>query len=163
MAEAIAQVVGFLLVCMAAGAVASSFPPRAREWYAALKKPPWTPPDRAFGPVWAILYLVMGFSAWLVWRHAGWEGAPAALLLFFVQLVFNVLWAALFFGMRSPAAALVEISVLWVMIAATAAAFWPVSPAAALMLVPYLAWISFLAALTLSVWRMNRAAPTTPR
>ncbi len=163
MAEAIAQVVGFLLVCMAAGAVASSFPPRARGWYAALRKPPWTPPDHAFGPVWTVIYLVMGLAAWMVWRRAGWEGAPAALTLFLGQLVLNVLWSALFFGMRSPAAAFIEIVILWAMIAATAAAFWSISPAAALMLVPYLAWISFLAALTLAVWRMNRAAPTMPR
>jgi tryptophan-rich sensory protein len=157
MAKTIAEIAGFLLVCVAAGAMGSAFTARAiPEWYAALQKPPWTPPDRVFGPVWSALYLMMGLAAWLVWRKAGWTGATTALALFCVQLVLNVLWSALFFGMRAPGAAFIEIVLLWVMIAATLVSFWKITPAAGALLAPYLLWVAFAAALNLAVWRMNR-------
>ena len=157
MARSVAEVVGFLLICFAAGAIGSAFTARAiPDWYVGLRKPTWTPPDWVFGPVWSALYLMMGLAAWLVWRKAGWTGATTALALFGVQLVLNVLWSALFFGLRAPGAAFVEIVILWAMIAATLVAFWQVTPLAGALFVPYLAWVAFAAALNLAVWRMNR-------
>jgi tryptophan-rich sensory protein len=147
----------FLALCFGAGALGSLFTsPSIPTWYAELKRPVWTPPNWLFGPVWTALYLMMGVAGWLVWRQAGVSGAAWALALFGLQLALNVLWAILFFGMRSPGVAFGEIVVLWVAIAGTLAAFWRVSPTAGVLLVPYLLWVSFATALNLSIWRLNR-------
>jgi tryptophan-rich sensory protein len=97
----------------------------------------------------------MGVAAWLVWRRHGFRGAPAALWLFIVQLFANALWTWLFFGLHRGAFALAEIAVLWLLIAATISAFWPLQRLAALLLIPYLAWVSFASALTFSLWQLN--------
>jgi len=124
-------------------------------WYPTLDKPAWTPPDSLFGPVWTALYLMMGVAAWLVWRRAGKERARYPLALFALQLLLNAGWSLLFFGLRSPGLGLIEIALLWLAIAATLWAFARVQGWAALLLVPYLAWVSFAAALNLAIWRMN--------
>jgi tryptophan-rich sensory protein len=153
------QVIGLLLwvaVVIAAAAVGSAFTaPAIPAWYAGLRKPSFTPPSWIFGPVWSALYLMMAAAAWLVWRRGGWAAATAPLVLFLVQLAFNVGWSGLFFGLRQPGAAFAEIVVLWCLIAATLAALWRVSPAAGALLAPYLAWVSFAAALNFAVWRLN--------
>jgi len=131
-----------------ASAVAGSF-------YAQLDRPDWAPPAAVFGPVWSVLYLMMSLAAWLVWRERGWRGAPVALALFCVQLVANALWTWLFFAWRLGLWSLVDIVVLWGLIIGTIFGFWRVRPLAALLLAPYLAWVSFAAALTLVVWRLN--------
>lgn len=143
---------GFLSL---SGLVASSgilFKPGT--WYTGLRKPGWTPPNRAFPIVWSILYLMIAVSGWLVWRNAGWVAGPFA--LFGLQMVLNFLWSWLFFGLRKPLWALADIGLLAVAVAATALAFAPLSGTAALMLVPYLAWVCVAFALNLSVWRLNR-------
>ena len=128
-----------------------------QEWYPTLSKPPFNPPSWVFGPVWTLLYLMMGVAAFLVWQK-GWElgAVKAALILFAVQLVLNGLWSILFFGMRSPGLAFVEILVLWVAIGGTVVLFWRVSPVAGMLLLPYEAWVSFAAVLNGSIWFLNR-------
>lgn len=127
------------------------------DWYPSLAKPPFNPPAWVFGPVWTALYAMMGVALYLVWRQ-GWQrpDVRAAMLLFAVQLVLNGLWSVLFFGLRSPALAFAEILALWAAIAATAAAFRSVAPAAALLMLPYLAWVTFAAVLNGSIWWLNR-------
>jgi len=124
-------------------------------WYPALDKPSWTPPDWLFGPVWTLLYMMMGVAAWLVWRGAASGRARLPLLLFALQLLLNACWSLLFFGLRSPGLALIEIVLLWLAIAATLWAFARVRAWAALLLAPYLAWVTFAAALNLEIWRLN--------
>lgn len=140
-------------VTLAAGWIGSRFAPG--EWYAALAKPSWNPPGYLFGPVWSILYLLMAVSAWLVWRKAGFSGAGVALGLFLLQLILNALWSYLFFGLHRPDLAFIDIVALWLVILATLLAFWPISGPAGLLLLPYLAWVSFASALNLQLWRLN--------
>ena len=126
-------------------------------WYPTLVKPPFNPPAWVFGPVWTLLYIMMGAAAFLVWRH---EPATAevrlALVAFIVQLALNGLWSILFFGLQAPGWALVEIVLLWLAIGATLVLFWSVVPAAGLLLIPYLAWVSFATVLNASLWWLNR-------
>jgi translocator protein len=143
----------WLAISFVPGLIGSQFMPG--PWYVALQKPSWTPPGAVFGPVWTILYISMGIAAWLVWRRAGFSGAPLALGLFLVQLIFNGLWSYLFFGLHQPGLAFVEIVLLWVLILATLIAFWRVQPAAGALLAPYLLWVSFASVLNFQLWRLN--------
>lgn len=145
-----------IAVCFACGTIGSLMTtPALHRWYPSLLKPAWTPPDGVFAPVWSVLYLTMAIAAWRVWlRRPSPEVAPA-LQLFGVQLVLNVGWSGLFFGLHSPRAGLLGIAVLWCAIAATIVAFHRVTAFAAWILVPYLAWVSFAAALNFTVWRLN--------
>jgi benzodiazapine receptor len=138
------------------GAAATGAIFRPGDWYRRLDKPPWRPPDWLFAPVWTMLYASIAMSGWLVWRAAGIEGAALPLAVFALQLLLNAAWTPLFFGLRRPDLALVEIVMLWGSIAATIVLFYPVSAAAAWLLVPYLAWVSFASALNASIWRRNR-------
>lgn len=135
-----------------AGAIASAGAP---SFYSELSLPPWAPPAWLFGPVWSVLYVLMGLAAWLVWRKHGFRGASTALRLFVVQLFANALWTWIFFVWRHGALSLAEIVALWLLIASTIAAFWRLHKPAALLLVPYLAWVSFATALTFLLWRLN--------
>jgi tryptophan-rich sensory protein len=124
-------------------------------WYPTLVRPAWTPPAWAFGPVWTALYLLMAVAAWLVWRERARAAVGVPLALYAAQLVLNVAWSGLFFGLRSPAAALADIAALWLAIAATLVAFARVRPLAAGLLAPYLAWVTYAAALNWALWRLN--------
>jgi tryptophan-rich sensory protein len=143
----------WLLLCFAAASFGALFTPG--DWYAALKKPAWNPPGWIFGPVWSALYTLMGVAAWLVWRRGGAAAQRRPLGLFLAQLALNATWSPLFFGLHQPGLAFAEIVLLWLAIAWTLTAFWPVHRTAACMLVPYLAWVSFAAALNFKLWRMN--------
>lgn len=129
-------------------------------WYRTLDRPAWSPPDAAFGPVWSTLYASQAVAAWLVWRadhrRPGDLAAEPALALYGAQLFLNVAWPVLFFGLRRPGLALVEIAVLWVAIAATVTSFAHRHRTAALLLVPYLAWVAYAAVLNADVWWRNR-------
>ncbi|MEW5928971.1 MAG: TspO/MBR family protein [Gemmatimonadota bacterium] len=146
---------GWLAVSFAAAAVGGAASANAGSFYAQLARPDWAPPASLFGPVWSVLYVLQGVAAWLVWRERGFGGTRAALGLFGVQLAANALWTWLFFAWRQGAPAFAEILVLWVLILATMVAFWRVRPLAGALLLPYLLWVSFAAALTWSVWRLN--------
>jgi len=129
----------------------------AASFYAQLVRPSWAPPGWLFGPVWSVLYSLMALSAWLVWRRVGLPAAGRAIFLYGAQLAANALWSWLFFAWHMGAAAFVEVVVLWLLIVATVAAFWRISRIAAVLLVPYLAWVSFASALTFAIWRRNPA------
>jgi translocator protein len=146
---------GWLLASFVAGGVGGFASINAAGFYGQLVQPAWAPPAWLFGPVWSVLFVLMGVSAWLVWRRHGFHGAGAALKLYLIQLVANALWTWLFFAWQQGALALAEIAVLWLLIAGTIAAFWRLHRVAALLLVPYLAWVSFAAALNFSLWRLN--------
>jgi translocator protein len=139
-----------VFVAAALGALASV---EAAAFYAQLDKPSWAPPAWLFGPVWSVLYLLMGVAAWLVWRSP--RPDRLALTLFVVQLVANALWSWLFFAWHRGALAAIEVVVLLALIAATVAAFARTSRAAALLMAPYLAWVAFACVLTWTVWRGN--------
>jgi tryptophan-rich sensory protein len=127
----------------------------AGGFYGELARPGWAPPAWLFGPVWTLLYILMGLGAWLVWRKRGVPGVSTALALYVVQLALNALWTWLFFAWRSGAAAFIEILVLLAVLAATFVRFRKASSAAALMLVPYILWTGFATILTFSVWKAN--------
>jgi translocator protein len=124
-------------------------------WYAALEQPSWAPPDWVFGPVWTALYFSMGLAAWLVWRRRGLDAPWGAHGIYAVQLVLNGMWSWIFFGLQRPGLAFAEILVLWLAIVATVVAFGRVRPLAGGLLLPYLAWVSFAAALNGTIWRLN--------
>ncbi|WP_332289401.1 TspO/MBR family protein [Aquincola agrisoli] len=149
--------IAWLALCAAAGAVGAIASSDAPAFYAELARPGWAPPASAFGPVWSLLYTLMGVAAWLVWRRHGWRQAGPALLLFVVQLALNALWSWLFFAWRLGGAALADIVLLVLLIAATSVAFWPLQRAASVLLWPYLAWVGFATALNYTLWRMNPA------
>lgn len=144
--------VGWLLVTFAAAAIGAIASVDAGELYLSLDRPAWAPPASAFAPVWTILYILMAVAAWLVWLRRGFTRGH---VLFLAQLVANALWTWLFFAWRAGAFAFVEALVLWLLVAGTAIAFWRVQRAAALLLAPYLAWVTFAIALTYAVWQRN--------
>ena len=146
---------GWLGLTIATGALGGMASRNAPEFYAQLSKPAWAPPVWLFGPAWTTLYLLMAVAAWLVWRERGWAGARVALGLFLTQLAFNALWSWLFFVWRSGALAFADIVVLVVLIVATMLGFARVSRLAAALLLPYIGWVLFATALTISVWLRN--------
>ena len=149
--------VGWLFASFVTGALGGFASINAAGFYGQLVQPAWAPPAWLFGPVWSVLFVLMGISAWLVWRQHGFGGAGAALKLYGAQLVANALWTWLFFAWRLGDVAFAEIALLWLLIAATIVLFWRLHRLAALLLVPYLAWVSFAAALNFSLLRLNPA------
>jgi tryptophan-rich sensory protein len=142
-----------LAITFAAAFVGSRFP--VDEWYGALTKPSWNPPNWLFGPVWTVLYLLMAISVWLVWRKEGLGGAILPLVVFIVQLILNGAWSWLFFGLHRPALALIEILGLWLVILVNIIMFWRIDTVAGVLLLPYLAWVTFAAFLNYTLWRLN--------
>ena len=145
----------WVATCAAAGGIGAIASAKAPEFYAALVKPSWAPPAEVFGPVWTLLYMAMAVAAWLVWRERGWARARGALGLFVLQLGLNALWSWLFFGWHRGGLAFADILVLLALIVATTAAFARIRRLAAWLMAPYLAWVSFAAALNYSVWQRN--------
>ena len=145
---------GWLLFCFAATGTAAFV--STGGWYAALQKPSWNPPSWVFGPAWTTLYTLLAIAAWLVGREGGWKKQRLALALFVIQWVLNALWTPLFFGLHLPGAALVDITLLWLVLAVTTKAFWQVKTVAGVLLIPYLAWVTFAAALNFTIWQLNR-------
>jgi tryptophan-rich sensory protein len=143
---------------LAASAIGSFATVRAiPTWYKSLAKPSFNPPDWLFGPAWTVLYLLMAVAAWLVWKQGiGAPGVKLALAVFLVQLILNCLWSILFFGLRSPLAGLVDIVAMWLAILATIILFFRVSVPAGVLLLPYIAWVSFAALLNAAILRLNR-------
>lgn len=146
---------GWLALCFAVAALGALASRDAPAFYGQLDRPAWAPPGSVFGPVWTVLYALMAIAAWQVWRMRGWAGAARPLGLFVAQLVLNGLWSWLFFGWRLGALAFVDVLLLVALVAATAAGFWRIHRSAGLLLLPYLAWITFATALTWSVWQRN--------
>jgi benzodiazapine receptor len=153
---------GFLAATYGAAALGTGLTAGSlNTWYRMLRRPRWTPPDRLFGPVWTILYTLMAVSAWLIRRAATEQPAQAAaaqraLTAWGVQLVLNVTWPAVFFGGRRIGGGLVVMGFLWIAIVASLGLARHVSRPAAGLLLPYLAWTSFAAALNARIWHLNR-------
>jgi translocator protein len=148
--------VGLLAAVFVAGALGAVVTiPQIPGWYRAIAKPDWTPPDQVFGPAWTTLYVLMAIAAFLVWRRPDGPGQRRALVLWWAQLAANALWSPLFFGLHRLGLALADIALLWLLVLATIVAFRPVRGLAAGLLVPYLLWVSFAAALNTAVWQLN--------
>ena len=147
--------VGWLVASFAASAVGAVASIQTKSFYSQLAQPDWAPPPEVFGPVWTVLYALMGIAAWLVWRSGGFRANRQALTLFLLQLAFNALWSWLFFAWHRGVLALVDVIVLWTLIAATLVSFWRVRPLAGALLIPYLLWVSFAAALNFCLWQLN--------
>lgn len=143
----------FIVICLVVGGSGAAFPPG--EWYRQLAKPPFNPPAWVFGPVWTLLYILMGVSAWLVWLRPGLPAARIPLLLFAAQMALNGAWSWIFFGGHQVGLALIDILLLWAAIAATLISFWRIRRPAAALLIPYLLWVSFATYLNAALWYLN--------
>ena len=147
-----------ILLCLSAGGIGSVFTSSAiPEWYATLVKPSFSPPNGIFAPVWTILYIMMGLAAALVWQK-GLQNPQVrtALIAFLIQLILNMIWSVLFFGLRAPLYGLVDILFLWGMILVTIARFSRVSISAALLLIPYILWVTFATGLNFGIFLLNK-------
>lgn len=152
-AHSLTTLFGFIAACFVTAFIGSLF--RPGDWYERLAKPSWRPPNGVFAPVWSVLYFSIAISGWLVWRKAGFVNAAFPLTAYFVQLVLNAAWSPIFFRVHRLDVGFFDISLLWLSIVTTIILFYPIQAAAALLLVPYLAWVSFAAALNFAIWRLN--------
>ncbi|MDH4270004.1 MAG: tryptophan-rich sensory protein [Dehalococcoidia bacterium] len=157
--DSVIKLVVSIIASFAAGGIGSLFTFKAIPiWYAGLKKPRYTPPSWAFGPVWTILYVLMGISVFLVWRNGlASNGVMLAFILFWVQLCINALWSVIFFGMKSKGGGVITIIILWFLILATIVTSFRVSSWAGALLIPYIVWVSIASYLNIGVWVLNRA------
>ena len=151
------ELVLFVAFCEMAGVIGAFFTTSSiPTWYAGLRKPDLAPPNWVFAPVWTTLYGLMGVSLFLVWRKTLGKGSRSlAIAVFIMQLILNVLWSYLFFGLRSPFLGVVEITILWFAIAATVTFFSRISRTAGLILLPYLGWVSLAAYLNYMIFTLN--------
>ena len=147
--------IGWLAIVFAVAGVGAVASIEASSFYAQLVRPSWAPPASAFGPVWSLLYLLMGIAAWLVWRERSAIRQITALTLFLVQLCANALWSWLFFAWHNGAFAFADVLILTALISATVIVFWRISRLAAALMLPYLACVCLASALTWSVWQSN--------
>jgi benzodiazapine receptor len=154
-AKQIVGLIGWLLLSFVAAAIGAVASVQAATFYQQLAQPTWAPPSSVFGPVWSVLYALIGIAAWLVWREGGWRRQRGVLTLFLVQLGMNALWSWLFFAWHRGALAVADIALLWLLIVATLVGFWRVRPLAGALLLPYLCWVSFASALNFAVWQLN--------
>lgn len=149
---------GFVAACIAVASSGAIFKPG--DWYEGLAKPWWRPPNWAFPIVWSVLYLMIAVSGWLVWRKAGFAAAALPLAVYGVQLALNASWSFFFFGLKRMDLALVDVSLLWLSIVALIALFQPIDTTAALLLAPYLLWVSIASFLNWTMLRLNPTART---
>ncbi len=151
------KLIACLVLCQLAGAVGSLATMRAiPTWYAGINKPSLRPPDWVFGPVWFFLYLLMGIALFLVFRKGfSTPAIKTAVMVFAVQLFLNTIWSFLFFGLRSPLLGLIDIGLLWTAIVLTIWFFAGVSKPSAILLVPYILWVSFAVVLNFRIWQLN--------
>ena len=152
-----AYVIAAIIMCELAGVIGSIFTTSAiPTWYVTLNQPSFNPPAWLFGPVWTLLYALMGIAAFLVWNK-GWARIDVrkAIYIFIFQLIINAAWSVIFFGLQNPAAAFVDIIVLWLAILATMLSFAKISKPAVWLLAPYILWVSFAAVLNYSIWMLN--------
>lgn len=148
--------VGFVLLPLGVGLVGSLVTtPAIPTWYASLTLPGFAPPPVVFGPVWTLLYLLMGVASAMVWVASSSQWRSLGLKVYAGQLGLNLLWSMLFFGLRSPLLGLVNILALLAMILVTASYFWRVNRLAGILLVPYILWVSFASMLNFAIWRLN--------
>ena len=143
----------FLLAVILAASSGAIFKPG--DWYREMTKPSWTPPDWVFGAGWSVLYILIAIAGWRVWERADGDAVVLPMAVYAIQLGLNAGWSAIFFGLKRPDWAFAEVAALWTAIVANIVVFYPIDPLAAWLLLPYLAWVTFAAALNLAVWRLN--------
>ena len=148
---------GWLALCLGVGAVGARWTaPAIPAWYRTLRKPKYNPPNWIFGPVWTMLYILMAVAIW----HCQYAASPSdwrvASAVFLLQLALNLAWSWIFFHRHAILAALVELGVLWLAIVVELAVLLAADRFAAVLLVPYLAWVSFAFSLNAAIWRLNR-------
>ncbi len=152
----LAAIAAIVPVFLAGGIGSSATLPAIPTWYAALNKPWFTPPNWVFGPAWTVLYIMMAYAFWRVLTlDRPLADKRAAIIVFLVQVFFNGLWSVVFFGMRSPYGGLFVVAAMWLSIGANIYVFGKLDRIAAWLLVPYLAWVTFAAALNIGVYRLN--------
>jgi benzodiazapine receptor len=156
--SSIIKLIVSIVASFAAGGIGSLFTFKAiPTWYAALKKPPYTPPNQVFGPVWTILYILMGISVYFVWQKGlATNGALLAFVLFWIQLILNAMWSVIFFGLKSKGGGVITIVALWLLILVTIITFFQVSGWAGALLIPYIFWVSIAAYLNTGIWILNK-------
>lgn len=157
-AEGVGQVLslaGWLAIAFVVAAIGSVASINAVDFYGQLHQPAWAPPAWVFGPVWTFLFVLIGVAGWLVWRVRPRLRVTPAVWVYGLQLAANALWSWLFFGWHLGAAASVEVVLLWGLIGWNIVCFWPLQRLAALLLVPYFAWVSFAVVLTWWIWLHN--------
>lgn len=148
------KLIASIALCQGAGVVGSFFTVSSiPTWYATLAKPSFSPPGWVFGPVWILLYFMMGLSFYLILTKKTQKGA--AIELFLIQLTLNTLWSIIFFGLKNPYWAFLEILFLWTAILLTIIYFYKISKFTAYLLIPYLLWVSFAVYLNFTIWRLN--------
>ena len=153
----IVRLIVSIVVCQLAGGLGAIFTtPAIPTWYASLNKPPFNPPNWVFFPVWTLLYTLMGIAAFLVWRKGlDQRRVRVALGLFGIQLILNLAWTIIFFGLHSLFGAVIAILFLWIFILVNIVTFWRISKPAGALLIPYILWVSFAGLLNVSVWMLN--------
>ncbi|MFC1669961.1 TspO/MBR family protein [Spirochaetota bacterium] len=146
-----------ILICLAAGMIGSVFTAQSvKGWYLTINKPVFNPPGWLFGPVWTILYILMGIALYLIWKSPkDTKNRTTALTFFLINLVLNTMWSLLFFGLQNPFLAFIEIIIIWITLALSIFYFYRISKTAAYLLIPYIAWSSFAAVLNFYLWRLN--------
>ena len=146
----------FLSVCLGVGALGSHVTAiSVSSWYTLIEKPSWTPSNWLFPPVWTTIFVLMAIAAWMVWKAAGCRFPARVFAVFVLQLVLNLGWSILFFGMQSPGSAFIEIIFLWAIIIFMIAMFRSKSPVTTFLLLPYLVWITFAGYLNYAIWILN--------
>lgn len=146
----------FIILCFASAFIGSIFTFKSlKTWYPTIKKPSWNPPKEVFGPVWTVLYLLMAVSGWMIWERTQ-HVFGIEMVLFLIQLVFNTLWSLIFFGLRHPGWAFVDVILLWIFIVLTMLSFWSIYWLSGALFIPYLIWVSFAAFLNFTIWQINR-------
>lgn len=154
--EVVRLIVSILIVFIAGTIGSTATLPQIPTWYASLAKPSWAPPNWLFGPVWTILYILIGIALFLVWKEGiSRKDVKLAISVFVVQLVLNVLWSVIFFSYNSLLGGLVVVIILWIAILANIIFFYRVSKPAGLLLVPYIVWVSIASYLNYSVYLLN--------
>lgn len=145
-----------ILGCQAPGLIGGIFTVKSvKTWYLTINKPSFNPPSWVFGPVWTVLYILMGISVYVIWKKSDVQNVNLAIALFVIQLSLNAFWSILFFGLKNPQLAFFEIIAMWVFILACIIVFFPISQTASYLLIPYLLWVSFAAFLNYSIWKLN--------
>ena len=151
------KLAGAIVVSELAGGIGAIFTTsKIPTWYATLNQPSWNPPAWLFGPVWTILYALMGASLWLLWQAKDSERKRAALVVFWAQLAVNVLWSVVFFGLENPGLGVAVILVLFFLIITLIDHAWKVNRWASVIMIPYAAWVAFASVLNYTVWQLNR-------
>ncbi|PLX20848.1 TspO protein [Candidatus Parcubacteria bacterium] len=147
----------FILISQFAGIVGSIFTSsKIPTWYASINKPFFNPPGWLFGPVWIVLYAMMGYASYLIYLRRGENSlVNATLIVFFIHLALNALWSIIFFGLQNPMWAFFEIIILWIMIVLLVFLFYKIDRRAAYLLIPYLLWVSFASVLNFAIWKLN--------